>query len=286
MTQMSVDEIHAVNLGILKHIHEFCTAHNIKYMLGYGTLIGAVRHKGFIPWDDDADIVMLREDYDKFLVEYEDSEKYRLYAPEKKNSLLIYGRVCEMKETFFKARTPWALDGAPGVGVDVFPLDFLPDDSKKSAEFQDGVYAMELSVLSLRVSACYSPRFWRMSRANSVVRNAKNFVHILLHWIKVPYCRIKLKRTIMDVLRTIRGLRSIRSGYVGNLNVPIYSAKERMPTQWFDACHLAEFCGERFFIPTEYGKILTNYYGDYMKLPQEDKRGGHASWQAMMWRNK
>ena len=64
--EMTLGEVQNISLDILVHFHNFCIANNIKYSLGYGTLIGAIRHKGFIPWDDDVDVDMMREDYERF----------------------------------------------------------------------------------------------------------------------------------------------------------------------------------------------------------------------------
>ena len=73
MKAISQEEIRSIQIAILNSVDAFCRKNNLKYSLAYGTLIGAVRHKGFIPWDDDIDIIMPRPDYDRFVAKYKDS---------------------------------------------------------------------------------------------------------------------------------------------------------------------------------------------------------------------
>lgn len=98
MKEMTLREVQLFELGIRKDVHEFCMANHINYSLAYGTLIGAIRHKGFIPWDDDIDIVMPRPDYDRFCRTYKSQAGYEIFSPIQGNSYLGYTRVCDFKK--------------------------------------------------------------------------------------------------------------------------------------------------------------------------------------------
>lgn len=281
MTRMNIDEIHAINLVLLKHIHEFCVNHNIRYVLGYGTLIGAVRHRGFIPWDDDSDILMPREDYNRFIKEYSDSDKYHLYAPEKGDSLLIYARLCEMQETYFCAESRWAMKGNPGVGIDIFPLDNVPDDENESRAVQSQIYDAETRIWHLRNVA-----FLNVCIKSGWNRICKRLIRFLIHMPHIIIWRRELRQLMTLVHRLIAMSGKQISNHVGNLTVPIYPQKERLPAQWFDKRIEVPFCGVNLSIPREFDKILRNYYGDYMKIPDRDQIRTHESIQVLFWRNK
>ena len=132
MKRISFEEAKRVELDILLHVAKFCDEHGLRYFLAYGTLIGAVRHKGFIPWDDDIDIQMPREDYEKLLELYpkeNTDEKYFLLAPEMKGAHHPYAKIIDTrtvkKELGAKKNNPL------GVDIDVFPLDGQPDGDKE-----------------------------------------------------------------------------------------------------------------------------------------------------------
>ena len=108
MKELTLKEIQQYGLDVLLHVHEFCVAHDIPYSLAYGTLIGAVRHKGFIPWDDDIDIIMTRENFDRFLRVYQSSGDFLLVSPNDKKSYLAFARVCDMKNSEIVTRSPWS----------------------------------------------------------------------------------------------------------------------------------------------------------------------------------
>ena len=83
MKELTLQEIKEIELDILKMFDSFCTENNIRYFLSHGTLLGAIRYKGFIPWDDDVDLLVPRKDYNRLLDLFQDSEQYQLFAFEK-----------------------------------------------------------------------------------------------------------------------------------------------------------------------------------------------------------
>lgn len=89
MKELTLQELKEIEFDMLKMFDAFCKENNIRYFLAYGTLLGAIRYKKFIPWDDDVDVLVPREDYDRLLHLFQDNEKYRLYAFEKNENYLF-----------------------------------------------------------------------------------------------------------------------------------------------------------------------------------------------------
>lgn len=121
MKEMSLREIQLFSLEILKDVHDFCISNDINYSLAYGTLLGAIRHKGFIPWDDDIDIVMPCPDYERFCKIYR-SKKWRLFSPVNNDCYLNYSRVCDLDKTWVLS-LPWCKESPTGLWIDIFPID-------------------------------------------------------------------------------------------------------------------------------------------------------------------
>ena len=136
MKELSRKEIQQVSLEILKEIHLFCKENGINYSIGYGTLIGAVRHKGFIPWDDDIDIMMPRKDYERFSQTFK-SDHYEFINYENcPDCWLLFGRVCDTTKTTERTICPWLGNGKDvGIWIDVFPIDETPDDLKEFQQY-------------------------------------------------------------------------------------------------------------------------------------------------------
>lgn len=126
--EIKVEELKQIQLDILKFVDKFCKENNLKYFLAYGTLLGAVRHKGYIPWDDDIDIIMFREDYEKFVTTFKDVN-YKVFATEV-NSKYPYpfAKVGDTR-TYYMEEIKDVID--TGVNIDVFPLDYLPENRIK-----------------------------------------------------------------------------------------------------------------------------------------------------------
>ena len=133
MRELSLEERKKVMVEILSDIDEFCRENQIPYTLYCGTLLGAVRHGGFIPWDDDLDIAMLREDFERFVKTYK-NRRYRMaYHPKDDYKFVVcgYAKVCDPDTIVDNG---WS-DSNHGIYVDVFPLDSVPEEKKEREKY-------------------------------------------------------------------------------------------------------------------------------------------------------
>ena len=274
--KMTTEEIQSVNLEILKHIDKFCREHNIRYWLDAGTLIGAIRHKGFIPWDDDADICMPRPDYERFLKEYKDSSKYKLYAPEKKNCYLIYARLCEMEKTYFDVNAKWTSD-SPGVGVDIFPLNGAPDTIEEFDAVVEQTKENQAKILEYR--RLLAPSRFR----HDIVGFLKDCIHFVAKVTRRVCYRNQVDRTLSNHIAMLRKYNYENSPSCYYLVVSM-TRKKYWPKAWFEKSIEVDFCGEKFLAPIGYDERLRRGYGDYMTPPPKSEQEVHSGWQTMWWR--
>ena len=119
MKEIKNDELRTIQLDILQNVHDFCMKHDIKYTLAYGTLLGAVRHGGYIPWDDDIDIAMLRPDYERFMQEYKNDIYKFTECRLDKDVHIGFGKVEDTRTIVIEGGNTKNL----GVSIDVFPID-------------------------------------------------------------------------------------------------------------------------------------------------------------------
>ena len=129
----SLDELKKIELDIMIKVHQFCEENGIKYYMIAGTLIGAIRHKGFIPWDDDIDIAMPREDYEKFLKIFPEYGKKNNLLAVNNRTKPYYGRpMTKVIDTRTSLTEPeYRSDDPIGVFVDIWVMDGVPDDASK-----------------------------------------------------------------------------------------------------------------------------------------------------------
>ncbi|MBD5420223.1 MAG: LicD family protein [Bacteroides sp.] len=137
--ELTIQEKHDILFDILKDIDGFCRANNIKYSLSDGTMLGAIRHGGFIPWDDDADICMLREDFDRFAATYKSNKYHMLYKTCNEDEL-FYGGFIKVNDpsTYVENDNKTNLTKF-GVTVDIFPFDPVPEDKKEQKKYMHSV---------------------------------------------------------------------------------------------------------------------------------------------------
>ncbi len=249
-TTLSLRELHDVELNILQEFHNFCEGHKLTYYLIGGTLLGAIRHKGFIPWDDDIDVVMPRKDYEKFLELFQHNNKVsylklafwgniqNYYSPTAK----VFDNRFEMQESNITTVCPL------GPWIDVFPLDNMSDN------YENAVKLFKKVVL------------WNRLKCGKVVAHNKNtFAHFLKRIIsKCLFC-IPLSYIIRKIDTISQRYRSDTfTKYICIVTVGTYGIKEIMPREWFESRELHAFEDKQFYIPAGYHNILTNLYGNYM----------------------
>ena len=258
----NIKEIQSIELGILEDIARFCDANGIRYTLSGGTLLGAIRHKRFIPWDDDADIAMLRPDYDRFVHEYR-SSSYELISAEKNTYPGVYAKVVD-NGTIVRER---GINLKNGLWVDVFPLDGAP---KKG-------------YCPLAASA-----FWRFYRTVlkyryfPVFQLASSFKEHLLSFLALPFRLISIKAFTAPMIRVMKRHSVVDVPFIGFLGGTGYTFRETIPRSAFDAFVPVTLEGRTFSAMKGWNQYLSSLYGDYMTPPPPEKRHRTHSFQA--WR--
>lgn len=251
-------------LKTLLVVTDFCEKNNINYILSDGTLLGAVRHKGFIPWDEDIDISMLRADYNRFinLWDSEQNVSYNLLCVEKdKKYPLPYAKVVDINTICFEHGIQSYLGGA---WVDIFPLDAVPLTEKKITQhFKKMEKGFFFYTFFNNTKKKYNFFSYYLRKIKHSILN-KDFLMLLSN--DFLYSRY------MKLLTSISMEESINV----NNYVCLYNEPEQKKYGFPKDCVLdytyCKFEGYDFRIPKDYDSFLKTYYGNYMELPPIEKR--------------
>lgn len=261
----NIEELKSIQLNILLKVHRFCVDNNIKYSLADGTLLGAVRHKGYIPWDDDIDICMERKDYHRFLCQFPSIYQNEI-------SVISMERDARWAYPFAKAYDVRTImkestsNNKPeiGISIDVFPLDEVPDDNSVWSKYNK---MRRTLIMFFRIkSLC-----WRNGRSTY-----KNFFMLVMKIILFFFSYRWLSVTISNY-----GKKNNDKGYSRLFECCLgMILKKPFPKSAFEETIEMSFEGYLVKVMKGYHECLENSYGAYMQLPPEEKRVSHHIFEA------
>lgn len=256
LTEATLTELKKIEIAMLREFVNVCDQLKLRYYLLGGTLLGAVRHQGFIPWDDDIDVGMLREDYEIFLQKGAALLPEHLFIQTNQSDpgyVHCFAKIRNSNTTFVEISAR-KMNIHHGVFIDIFPLDFYPDDAGERRKFDWS-------------------RKWYEHRISVVFDLPGNYtlkgvVKKCLTKILLPSLQAAIEKR--DALYQKVPVSSMIANYGG-----AWGKKEIVPASWYGKGAKVMFEGMELSAPAEYDKWLTQVYGDYMQLPPVEKRVGH-----------
>ena len=254
-----ISEIQQMELGIMEYIHEVCQKIGVKYFLAYGSLIGAVRHQGFISWDDDMDICMLRDDYEKlqdYLIAHPD-ERYEVMSY-KNNINYVYPFMKVQDNRTYLLEEDVRIDSNMGIYVDIFPVDGYEDDQA----FKDKM----TKIIKKRQLSCYT--FKGITNTKSVVNSMIRYISVIIFY----FTNTNKYVSQIDELaksRKVENYEQVDYLIYKDMNKPVWKR------EWLEDVETGNFEGKEFMIPKHYHEILTSDYGNYMQLPPVEQQVSH-----------
>lgn len=251
----NIQEVHKILLDIAKEFHRICEKENIPYYMIGGTMLGAIRHKGFIPWDDDMDFGIPRQYYQKAI----EVLQKELPSPYRCNTYLnnpavrfCFFKIDDYSTIIHDLRLPLPAEQHLGINIDVFPLDCVDSDSSSVRK-----------IMALRTVN-------RMLYIDNPQSKIKQLLKRLLRYL-LPIPRISLLRKEEQILEHCHSSKTLANVF-GR-----WKEREFIPIEWYGKDEYFQFENQSFRGLKEYDLYLSRLYGEYMKLPPEEDRVAHVN---------
>lgn len=257
----------ALKRTLLEIVDEFvgvCEMHNLQYFLIGGTLLGAVRHNGFIPWDDDLDIAMPRKDYNKFIEMFNNEESdYFMHCIETDSEYWMPFAKFRKKNTLYDSGSTRGSKSKRGIFIDVFPLD----NAKEPNNFAQGFRARIVKILRKVVKSKIS-----LVHSKNNEKRSKYIAKKVIYYISKP---ITIQILVKGQQNLMTCLNDIDTDYYINLGSQYDYRKQTIRKKMYLPSTKLRFEEKWYQAPCKYDYILRRIYGDYMKLPTVEKRISH-----------
>lgn len=265
MREIGLEERKKLQLEMMDEVDSFCRKNNLTYYLAFGTLIGAIRHKGYIPWDDDMDIMMPRDDYNKFAALFPREGFYRFLVPGMVNNYpYAFGKIIDIRTV--KKEPIRRKYQVIGLDIDVFPIDNYPYDIDEAEKWCDDISRTQKLLNKQFALFAKGSTFFR-----TIVKNT-----IICFWNILDYLGIyTVNKSVLKLDKLSKKYNTKETNYCGISSISTYGVRKRNRKQVFDSAIEMEFEGRNYLVPSGYDEYLKDTYGDYMQLPPVEKRKTH-----------
>lgn len=265
MKEIDSKELRRLQLDILQRVHEFCMSHGIRYSLAYGTLLGAVRHGGYIPWDDDIDIAMLRPDYERFRKEFKDGIYHFCDCRDDKEYNNGFGKVEDTRTLVVEGGNTKNI----GVNIDVFPIDDLYDSFEDSRRYDRSFYFNRFVRLVKARQFSIIKKWWKKPEV------------FLLKILFLPFGFHSL--VLKDVIKAKSHVAPL-SKYVGLVTDIVFGSQGVIERYIWSEFKPILFEGKEYMGVKDTDAYLRHEYGDYMKLPSKEQQVPKHDFYAIYWK--
>ena len=262
-SQDKLEKLQKDLIGILDYVKDICEKNKLQYLLIGGTALGARRHEGFIPWDDDIDIGLPRDDYEKLLIILRKNEDNFVLQDENNepNYFCPFAKVRKLG-TVFKEKISLGLYKNNGIYIDIFPIDFLSSRSSFKTIFR--ICNIKLLNHALRFRYCKSSYY------------EASLIKIIIHWaLYLPFIFISRKQILKLLKINMTSQNMNIKKYAANLAGTNKILNEIMDYRTMFPVEKIKFGENLYSCPRDIDQYLYNLYGDFMKLPPKEKRRTH-----------
>lgn len=257
MHSVDREELKRIQIQILDAVVKFCDENKIHYWIDCGSLLGAVRHKGYIPWDDDIDVGMLREDYDRFMQLFHiQNDRYVFKSIENDSTYLFpFGKVLDTQTLLYE---PDRNGIRHHINIDIFPYDNAPDQK------------LALDIMYIRRNIF---KTLRLAQTGILKPNGSVFKRWAIKFVNVMVKPFPENFFTKKIIENSKRYKDRPGSYVGDFtSVSVIKCKKDI----FDSYVFVEFEGKKYKAPVGYKKWLRAMYGDYMiPVPREEQRSRH-----------
>jgi len=267
MKELNIEEIKASQLKILKVVAFFCEKNDIKYSLYFGTLLGAVRHQGYIPWDDDIDIMIPRPDYNKFIRTFKSpNNEFKVKSSlNDANYPYTFAKVENVNSRLIEfIDLPYDI----GINIDVFPIDGVPEEQKTYDRFFRNLSLRRYILLIKSIKISFTKRSF--------------YKNIVLLFLKFILKAVSYKSIIKSINVHITKYEFSESAYVMASCFPGVKRHHKLKREIYEKYTVLDFESNKYKALEYYEEYLKMQYGNYMELPQMSDRMTHHSFKAYL----